>query len=85
MSRPFYYHSLPLPCEMNCVFIGDLTDAKAKDQVTSYQHKSEWQTYKRTRDECYSRAAAAQEKSYVDGSRKNLAPWIDIRGNHGNK
>ena len=70
---------------MICVFVGDLTDAKAKDQVTSYQHKSEWQTYQRTRDECYSRAAAAQEKSYVDGSRKNLAPWIDIRGNHGNK
>ncbi|XP_075257665.1 transmembrane protein 62-like [Convolutriloba macropyga] len=53
---------------------GDLTDAKATDQVSSFQHKLEWERYNEARKSCYQRAALT--------SNEKLAPWIDIRGNH---
>lgn len=50
--------------------IGDLTDAKAKDEMGSKQILAEWQYYKRVIDET---------------NIKERTLWLDVRGNHGKK
>ena len=56
--------------EQCIVCIGDITDAKNEDQISSVQHVMEWKMYQ---DVINKSSLIAQG-----------IPWIDIRGNHGN-
>ena len=56
--------------------VGDLTDAKAKNQIQSFQIESEWMRYKHVRDTCHENIVSKNKASQPE-------PWIDIRGNHG--
>lgn len=54
----------------SCLLSGDITDAKAKDQIFAKQFETEWKIYNRI----------------LNGSpaiRSNKTTLIDIRGNHG--
>lgn len=51
-----------------CFIAGDLTDAKAEDNLKSEQYLDEWVSY----------------KSLIDYCKKQItAEWLDVAGNHG--
>ena len=47
---------------------GDLTDAKAKNNMYSKQYIEEWMTYKKVMDYC---------------NQQFRTTWLDVKGNHG--
>ena len=52
----------------SCFFAGDLTDAKAADNMGSAQYEQEWINYRDSLNKC---------------NLGNHTIWLDVRGNHG--
>lgn len=50
--------------------LGDITDAKEKNLISSKQYEIEWNIYQKVLNQSY--------------DILQTIPWIELRGNHGN-